>query len=123
MSGFAIKSPSIRPPPTPDTTTIVDIIDAENEDPFTLEAFSSLLAVHAAASKDLILARVITVDPHDETRLYASYYAAHHINKVLFRTQPEEGLLHRMKAKNVSFLFAISETDMRAQQSMGIATQ
>ncbi|KNE66233.1 hypothetical protein AMAG_10472 [Allomyces macrogynus ATCC 38327] len=38
--------------------------------------------------------------PNDETKFYYSYYAAHHINKVLFRTQPEEGLLHRMKAKN-----------------------
>ncbi|KAI8621350.1 hypothetical protein BC830DRAFT_1039243, partial [Chytriomyces sp. MP71] len=46
-----------------------------------------------------LLARVVTVDPQEETRFYYSY-SAHHINKVLFRTQPEEGLLHRMKAKN-----------------------
>ncbi len=42
-----------------------------------------------------------------DSRLYFNYYAAHHINKVLFRTQPEEGLLHRMKAKNVRSKFKI----------------
>ncbi|KAI9221017.1 hypothetical protein BC828DRAFT_347697 [Blastocladiella britannica] len=82
---------------------MVDIIDAENEDPFTLEPFESLLELCAEKGKDFILARVVTVDPHDEHKFYHSYYAAHHINKVLFRTQPEEGLLHRMKAKNVLF--------------------
>ena len=83
---------------------VVDVLDALNEDPFTLECFESLLRVHAEKGKDFILARVTTVDPADETRLYYSYYAAHHINKVLFRTQPEEGLLHRMKAKNVRII-------------------
>ncbi|ORZ35023.1 hypothetical protein BCR44DRAFT_1414746 [Catenaria anguillulae PL171] len=87
---------------------LVDVIDAENEDPFTLESFESLLEIAAEAGKDFILARVVTVDPHDDSKFYHRhvtltsffYYAAHHINKVLFRTQPEEGLLHRMKAKN-----------------------
>ncbi|TPX53343.1 hypothetical protein SeMB42_g00818 [Synchytrium endobioticum] len=79
---------------------LVDVLDAGNEDPFTLEPFESLIAMHAEDNKDFILARVTTVDPQDETRFYYSYYAAHHINKVLFRTQPEESLLHRMKAKN-----------------------
>ncbi|KAI9142986.1 hypothetical protein BKA69DRAFT_1113601 [Paraphysoderma sedebokerense] len=86
--------------PTSCQNKLIDIIDAANEDPFTLEPFESLLAAHAAQGKDFILARVTTVDPEDESRLYYSYYGAHHINKVLFRTQPEEGLLHRMKAKN-----------------------
>ncbi|KAI8817110.1 uncharacterized protein EV422DRAFT_542466 [Fimicolochytrium jonesii] len=79
---------------------LVDVLEAENEDPFTLEGFDSLIQMHIEKEKDFIIARVTTVDPNDETRLYYSYYAAHHINKVLFRTQPEEGLLHRMKAKN-----------------------
>ena len=48
----------------------------------------------------LILFSVTTRDPQDESKLYYSYYAAHHINKVLFRTQPDQGLLHRMRAKN-----------------------
>ena len=85
---------------------IVDVFDAENEDPFTIETFSSLAEMHAEVDKDFIIARVTTMDPNDVTKLYYSYYAAHHINKVLFRTQPEQGLLHRMKAKNVSFLFS-----------------
>jgi hypothetical protein len=40
------------------------------------------------------------VDPNDSMKYYYSYYAAHHINKVLFRTEPSLGLLHRMRAKN-----------------------
>lgn len=79
---------------------IVDMLDAQNEDPFTLEPLEGLIILHAQQGKDFILARVTTVDPVDENRYYYSYYAAHHINKVLFRTQPEEGLLHRMKARN-----------------------
>lgn len=79
---------------------IVDVLAAQNEDPFTLEPLESLMQLHAEKGKDFILARVATVDPLDENRFYYSYYAAHHINKVLFRTQPEANLLHRMKAKN-----------------------
>ncbi|KAI8587022.1 hypothetical protein BDZ88DRAFT_427108 [Geranomyces variabilis] len=82
------------------SAVLVDVLDATNEDPFTLEPFAALIDLCAERDKDFVLARVTTVDPNDEERLYYSYYAAHHINKVLFRTQPEEGLLHRMKAKN-----------------------
>jgi len=52
--------------------------------------------------KDFIISRVKTADPNDENKFYYSYYAAHHINKVIFRTQPEQSLLHRMRAKNVN---------------------
>ncbi|KAJ3023393.1 UNVERIFIED_CONTAM: hypothetical protein HDU68_008628 [Siphonaria sp. JEL0065] len=79
---------------------IVDMIDSMDEDPFTLDSFEKMIRTHAAHGKDFLIARVATVDPQDETRFYYSYYSAHQINKVLFRTQPEEGLLHRMKAKN-----------------------
>ena len=84
---------------------LVDTVDATNEDPFTLESFEDLIRAHADKGKDFLLARVVTMeertDGSDEPgRLYYSYYSAHHINKVLFRTQPEEGLLHRMKSKN-----------------------
>ena len=61
-----------------------------------------MINLHEEKNSNFVIARVQTVDPDDETRFYFSYYAAHHINKVLFRTQPEEGLLHRMRAKNVS---------------------
>lgn len=90
---------------------VVDVLDAEDEDPFTLETFESMINLHMDKELDFIigswniitLARVKTVDPDDDSRFYYSYYAAHHINKVLFRTQPDEGLLHRMRAKNVIF--------------------
>lgn len=86
--------------PSPDPNVIVDVLDTTNEEPFTLESLESLIKMHWELNLDFIIARVTTVDPDDETRLYYSHYAAHHINKVLFRTQPEQGLLHRMKAKN-----------------------
>ncbi|KAF9433068.1 hypothetical protein BGZ76_009927 [Entomortierella beljakovae] len=82
------------------TSIVVDELDALNEDPFTLDSFENLMRMHASKNKDFILARVTTQDPNDESKLYHSYYGAHQINKVLFRTQPDEGLLHRMKARN-----------------------
>ncbi|KAI7829699.1 hypothetical protein BC939DRAFT_378677, partial [Gamsiella multidivaricata] len=78
----------------------MDELDALDEDPFTLDSFENLMRMHASKGKDFILARVTTQDPNDDTKLYHSYYGAHQINKVLFRTQPDEGLLHRMKARN-----------------------
>lgn len=101
----ALEKPSLLPTipslsPTTGAQHLVDVIDASNEDPFTLEQYSEIIKTCAAHNKDFILARVTTADPEDESRFYSSYYVAHHINKVLFRTQPEEGLLHRMKAKN-----------------------
>ncbi|KAJ3304507.1 hypothetical protein HDV03_002716 [Kappamyces sp. JEL0829] len=86
--------------PSPDPSELIDCLDANDEDPFTLETFQSMIDLHAEKDREFIIARVTTVDPDDDTRFYYSYYAAHHINKVLFRTQPEEGLLHRMRAKN-----------------------
>lgn len=84
-----------------DPNEMIDVIDARNtEEPFTLDAFDELVQMHLDKGKDFILARVTTVDPLDDQRFYYSYYAAHQINRVLFRTQPELGLLHRMKAKN-----------------------
>ena len=79
---------------------VMDVLDANNEDPFTLDSFKDLVLAHSDENKDYIIARVITMDPKDNNRFYYSYYPGHNINKVLFRTQPEEGLLHRMKAKN-----------------------
>lgn len=84
------------------SATVVAELDAQDEDPFTLDSFENLMRMHAAKGKDFILARVTTQDPNDESKHYHSYYSAHQINKVLFRTQPDEGLLHRMKARNVS---------------------
>lgn len=91
----------IAPSPEPDTE--IDVLDAMNEDPFTLESLEDLIRFHSEKNLDFILARVTTEDPDDSSRLYYSYYAAHHINKILFRTEFEKGLLHRMKAKNVYF--------------------
>jgi len=77
-------------------------LDCSAEESFTLESFSSLLMAAKSAGKDFILSRVTTLDPMAQPlpQLFYSYYSAHHLNKILFRTQPEEGLLHRMKSRN-----------------------
>lgn len=79
---------------------LLDHFDADNEESFTLESFDQLIQTAASSNKYFILAKVITADPNDESRHYQSYYDAQQINKVLFRTQPEQSLLHRMRAKN-----------------------
>lgn len=77
----------------------LDDIETYDEDPFTLEKFEVLMQLHKDSNKQFLIARVTTLDELSGAYFY-SYYAAHHINKVLFRTQPELGLLHRMKANN-----------------------
>ena len=89
-----LESPSTDPMPDG------EYLDAANEETFTLDTFESLIRAARAKGRTFLLARVTTVDPNNLTRLYFSYYAAHHINRVIFRTQPEEGLLHRMKSRN-----------------------
>lgn len=77
------------------------IIDCEAEESFTLESFGNLLKAARASNKDFIIARVTTLDPSGpRPQLFHSHYSAHQINKILFRTQPEEALLHRMKSRN-----------------------
>lgn len=77
------------------------ILDCSAEESFTLETFGGLLKAARAAEKDFIIARVRTLDPSTERpQLFHSHYSAHHLNKILFKTQPEEGLLHRMKSRN-----------------------
>jgi hypothetical protein len=80
--------------------TIVATMEASEEESFTFETFDVLLQQAVRKNKDFILARVTTQDEHDALKFFHSIYQAHHMNKVLFRTQPEEGLLHRMKARN-----------------------
>jgi len=57
--------------------------------------------MYASKGKDFIIARIKTADPSANKKYFYSYYDAHHINKILFKTQPELSLLHRMQAKNV----------------------
>lgn len=76
------------------------VMDATDEETFTLDSFDRVIQRAYAQGKAFILARVTTADPHDPQHLYHSYYSAHQINKVLFRTQPELSLLHRMKSNN-----------------------
>lgn len=77
------------------------ILDCEAEESFTLETFGNLIKAAKSANKDFIIARITTLDPSGaKPHIYHSHYSAHQINKILFRTQPEEALLHRMKSRN-----------------------
>ncbi|KAI8055905.1 hypothetical protein BDF22DRAFT_672821, partial [Syncephalis plumigaleata] len=71
-------------------TQVVGHVPLSDDDPFTLESFGRLVAMHADRDS-----RVRTIDPRDATRFNYFHYAAHHLNKILFRTEPERGLLHR----------------------------
>jgi len=83
-----------------DREKFIDKINGNNEDPFTLETFKDLIYMYASKGKDFIIARIKTADPTANKKYFYSYYDAHHINKILFKTQPELSLLHRMQAKN-----------------------
>lgn len=78
---------------------IVDVFDCFEEECFTLESFYTLINASKTQGKDFLLAKVTTHDT-DTDKIYYSYYSAFQINKVLFRTQPEEGLIHRMSSRN-----------------------
>jgi hypothetical protein len=92
----------------PDNVTLLiepeALIDAQCEDIFTLETFQNLILHSYRNSKAFLLARVMTIDTNFEgqtsAKCYWSDYAAHHINKVLYRTQLEQNLLHRMRCRN-----------------------
>jgi hypothetical protein len=76
-------------------------IDGGAEDIFTLESFRNLIMHSYRHGKAFILARVMTIDPGPNyAKCYWSDYAAHHINKILYRTELEKNLLHRMRCRN-----------------------
>ena len=84
------------------SAVLVGSIPADHEDPFSLETFEELIVQHQQVSKQLIIARVKTVDPHLPDKEYFSYYSAHALNKILFRTQIVYGrrLIHRLLVLN-----------------------
>ena len=85
------------------STEYSELVDARDEDSFTLDTFDKLIRKARKANKSFLLARVTTQDSQDSqgaNREYYSHYPAHQLNKILFRTQPEAGLLHRMRCRN-----------------------
>lgn len=78
----------------------LDVVDAEEGEPFTLESFRKSVLEALKAEKDYILAKVTTSDPNNATSLYSYYYSAFEINKVLFKYETDRHLLHRMKVRN-----------------------
>ncbi|KNE68044.1 hypothetical protein AMAG_13215 [Allomyces macrogynus ATCC 38327] len=113
----------------PSGATILDSVAVDYEDSFCLDTFGELVAAHAALplpvstkpgmlpgpagsaatanpdgsrNRAFILARVQTWDHRQPDKAYFSYYAAHHLNKILFQTQIYLGrkLIHRIHVLN-----------------------
>lgn len=78
----------------------LDVVDAEESEPFTLETFRKSITDSLKAGKEYILAKVTTSDPTNASSLYNYYYSAFEINKILFKYEAERHLLHRMKVRN-----------------------
>ncbi|KAJ3373278.1 hypothetical protein GGF31_000711 [Allomyces arbusculus] len=113
----------------PSGATVLDSVAVDYEDSFCLDTFGELVAAHAALplpvstkpgvlpgpagyvapanpdgsrNRAFILARVQTWDHRQPDKAYYSYYAAHHLNKILFQTQFYLGrkLIHRIHVLN-----------------------
>jgi len=83
-----------------DPTYHLDVVNAEEGEPFTLETFKKSLLEALKAGKEYILAKVTTSDPNNASALYGYYYSAYEINKILFKYESDRHLLHRMKVRN-----------------------
>lgn len=87
-------------------TKTLDSISCMYEDSFTIETFGDLIKSHQnvepRGTKNFIIARVQTWDPKQPNRAFYSYYAAHHLNKILFQTQVylNKKLIHRLHVLN-----------------------
>ncbi|KAH9385681.1 uncharacterized protein NEMAJ01_0577 [Nematocida major] len=78
----------------------LDVVNAEESEPFTLESFRQSILESLKAGKEYILAKVTTSDPANASSLYNYYYSAFEINKILFKYEADRHLLHRMKVRN-----------------------
>ena len=78
----------------------LDLIDADENEIFTLEAYKKLISEARKLDKEFILARVTTSDPNNSGDLFTYFYSAFEINKLLFKYESNRRLLHRMRVKN-----------------------
>jgi hypothetical protein len=76
-----VRDTSSPPAYTP-TDECAQTIAASDQEPFTLETFASLAYTHYLARKAMLLARVRSQSTNQE---YVSIYAAHPMNRALFR--------------------------------------
>ncbi|KAF9764695.1 hypothetical protein NGRA_0349 [Nosema granulosis] len=85
---------------TPGQEILMEELDANSVETFTLDEFRSIILECRSKDVDFIVARVTTPDPYDQSTLYNFYYAGSEINRVLFRFETDRRLLHRMKVRN-----------------------
>lgn len=101
-STMSTASESIPSDNTSLNLPLINQFDSCDEEPFVLETFHDLISQHYLQGKHFIIARVKTRDRVDRNRVYYSFFAAHHLNKVLFRVDTRRACLHRMRASNPS---------------------
>ncbi|KAG0438859.1 hypothetical protein DMUE_2837 [Dictyocoela muelleri] len=86
-----------------------DIIDANEQETFTLQEFRQLILDYRSQNKDFLLARICTSDNPDNEQ-HHFYYTASEVNKILFKYETERRLLHRMKVRNpLNNLFVVGQ--------------
>lgn len=78
----------------------LDLVDADENEVFTLELLRKLISDSRKLNKDFLIARITTSDPNDQAVFYNYYYSAFEVNKILFKYESNRKLLHRMKVKN-----------------------
>jgi len=66
---------------------ILDSVQADYEDSFSLESFADTIAAYRKQEKQFIIARIQTYDPKMPEKAFYSYYDAFQLNKILFQTQ------------------------------------
>jgi hypothetical protein len=104
---YTITYPTDPSTPQPDytATETTTTVHGADQEPFTLETFSSI-AVHAALSnKDAVYAvlRTHETDAQGVENKYISVYSAHQINRMMFRyrrTGFDSGMLIRIRVRN-----------------------
>ncbi|KAK3262433.1 hypothetical protein CYMTET_28714 [Cymbomonas tetramitiformis] len=77
-----------------------DVLDLQTEEMFTLETYGSLIQDHMEEKKNFIIARATSRDKESPRKTRWSYYSAHHLNKVLFRWNAQNELIHRYMRSN-----------------------
>lgn len=76
-----------------------DIIDANEQETFTLQEFRQLVIEYRRQNKDFLIARVSTSDERASEQ-HHFYYTASEVNKILFKYETDRRLLHRIKVRN-----------------------
>ncbi|OMH86333.1 hypothetical protein AX774_g91 [Zancudomyces culisetae] len=90
-----------------DTVRIQDklsgIMNANDIEAFTFESWIDLIDIHSSRNKEMIIARVLTIDEKNPNNYQYSYYLAQCLNFLLFSMDKEKNRIYKNEIINVSF--------------------